>query len=266
FRASRTRGHDRRTRDRARPARQRQGRHAGLSELQPKGVLGGRHAARPVAGGVGDPRGPPSGACRRQVLDGIGDAAALTGAAGGRPLAAAVTANVFYRKKFWKKNGERCAFQGLGRGRGRRAGFCSEVGLASLESEVRCPAAGFAGFASGASGAGAAAGSAADGWTLSALPRGQLKSSARPPGAATGSPLGSPRGTVASTAGAARPPPTSSSGPLCMAVSGTTGPANGRCAGPPGLAFGACGPGSTGTGSATGMPRLVMLRWISRST
>src|SRR4029450_10185362 len=127
-----------------------------------------------------------SGACCRQVLDGIDDAAALTGTAGVRPLAAAaaVTADVVYRKKVWKKNGERCAFPGLERGRGRRAGFCSEVELASLESEVRCPAAGFAGFASGASGAvavtggaGAAAGSVAAGWTFSALPRGQLKSS-----------------------------------------------------------------------------------------
>src|SRR5262249_61558367 len=105
---------DRRTRARARPARQRQGRHAGLSELQPESVLGRRHAARPVAGGVGDPRGPPSGACGRQVLDGIDDTAALTGAG--------VTANAFYRKKFWKKNGERSAFQGLGRGGGRRRG------------------------------------------------------------------------------------------------------------------------------------------------
>ena len=51
-----------------------------------------------------------------------------------------------------------------------------------------------------------------------------------------------------------------------MAVSGTTGPANGRWTGPSGLAFGAWGPGSTGIGSATGMPRLAMLRWISRST
>src|SRR5262249_31747706 len=185
-------------------------------------VRGRRHAARPVTGGVGDPRGPPSGACRRQVLDGIDDAAALTGDAGTRPLAAAaVTANAVYRKKFWKKNGERCAFQGLGRGRGRPAGFCSEGGLASLEAEGRGPAAGFVGFASGASGAVAvagvagcaAAGSAAGGWALRALPRGQLKSSARPPGAATGSPLVSTRETVASTAGAAaRSPPTSSSG------------------------------------------------------
>jgi len=101
---------------------------------------------------------------------------------------------------------------------------------------------------------------------LSALPRGQLKSSARPLGAATVSPLVSTREAVASAAGAARPLPTSSSGAVCMAVSGTTGPANGRCTGPSGLAFGAWGPESTGTGSATGMPRLAMLRWISRST
>src|SRR5262249_59157018 len=112
-----------------------------------------------------------------------------------RPLAAAaVTANVFYRKKFWKKNGERCAFPGLERGRGRRAGFCSEVELASLESEVRCPAAGFAGFASGASGAvavtgGAAAGSVAAGWALSAPPRGPPKSSPPPPPPAPRPPL-----------------------------------------------------------------------------
>src|SRR5262249_16845215 len=175
--------------------RQRQGRHAGLSELQPESVRGRRHAARPVTGGVGDPRGPRSGACRRQVLDGIDDVAALSGVAvRQRRAAAAVTANAVYRKKFWKKNGERWAFQGLGRARGRRwAGFCSEVGLASLESKVRAPAAGFVGFVSGASGAvavagvagGAAAGSAAGGWALRALPRGQLKSSARPPGAAT---------------------------------------------------------------------------------
>jgi hypothetical protein len=38
--------------------------------------------------------------------------------------------DLFYRKKFWKKKGERCAFHGLGR-RGRRfAGFSSDVALA----------------------------------------------------------------------------------------------------------------------------------------
>src|SRR5207253_2575063 len=40
----------------------------------------------------------------------------------------------------------------------------------------------------------------------------------------------------------------------------------GRWAGAPGLALGACGPASVGTGNATDMPRLVMVRWISRST
>ena len=48
-----------------------------LSELQPEGVCGRRHAARPVARGVGDPRRPPSRARRRQVPDGRDDAAAL---------------------------------------------------------------------------------------------------------------------------------------------------------------------------------------------
>jgi hypothetical protein len=34
--------------------------------------------------------------------------------------------NLFYRKKFWKKKGERCGFEGLGR-RGRRcAAFSSD--------------------------------------------------------------------------------------------------------------------------------------------
>src|SRR5262249_58286453 len=133
--------------------------------------------------------------------------------------------------------------QGVGGGgRGCAAGFCSEVGLASLESEVRAPAAGFVGFVSGAFGAvavagaagGAAAGSAAAGWALSALPRGQLKSSARPPGAATGSPLVITRETVASTAGAAaRPPPTRSSRPPRLAGRRPPGPHHRPPPGPP---------------------------------
>ena len=61
-------------------------------------------------------------------------------------------------------------------------------------------------------------------------------------------------------------PPMSSSGTTRVSVSGTTGPAAGRWAGPPGLTFGACGPGSTDIGSATGMPLLPMMRSISRST
>src|SRR5262249_56189415 len=125
-------------------------------------------------GGVGDPRGPPGGACRRQVFDGIDDAAAL-GGGGVRPLAAATaTTDPFYRKKFWKKKGERCAL-GLGRRGGRRrAGFSSDVASALVESEVRCPAAGLVGFASEASSAGAAGGAAArsapGGRAWSALP------------------------------------------------------------------------------------------------
>ena len=82
-----------------------------------------------------------------------------------------------------------------------------------------------------------------------------------------GSPLVGTREALASVAdGLARPPPISSSGAACMAVSGTTGPAAGRWAGAPGLALGPCGPASVGTGSATGMPRFVVVRWISRST
>ena len=50
----------------------------GLPELEPEGVRRRRHAARPVAGGVGDPRRPPGRARGRQVPDGIDDAAALS--------------------------------------------------------------------------------------------------------------------------------------------------------------------------------------------
>jgi hypothetical protein len=99
-------------------------------------------------------------------------------------------------------------------------------------------------------------------------PRGQLKSSARPLGAAVASPLVSARVTVApvAAAGVAPAPPISSSGATRVSVSGTTGPAAGRCAAPPALAFGACEPEPTGTGSATGMPLLPTMRSISRST
>ena len=45
-------------RRRSRPARQRQGQHARLPDLAPERVRRRRHAARPVAGGLGDPRGP----------------------------------------------------------------------------------------------------------------------------------------------------------------------------------------------------------------
>ena len=78
LRASGARGHDKGARPRARPARQHQGRHRGLSQLESEGVRGRRHAPRPVAGGVGNPRRPPMRPFRRQVPDGIDHAAALS--------------------------------------------------------------------------------------------------------------------------------------------------------------------------------------------
>src|SRR5262249_31081094 len=71
-------------------------------------------------------------------------------------------------------------------------------------------------------------------------PRGQLKSSARPFGAGTGSPLVRTRVTVASTLEgrcAPRPPPTNSSVATLPAVSGTTRPATRPCGRAPRLAF-----------------------------
>ena len=71
------RGDDQGARARARPARQRQGDDGRVPDLQPESVFGRRHAPRPVAGRLGDPRGPPGGARGRQVSDGNDDAAAL---------------------------------------------------------------------------------------------------------------------------------------------------------------------------------------------
>ena len=45
----------------------------------PEGIRRRRHAPRPIAGGVGDPRRPPGRARGRQIPDGIDDAAALSG-------------------------------------------------------------------------------------------------------------------------------------------------------------------------------------------
>ncbi len=47
--------------------------------LGAQGVRRRRHAARPIAGGVGDPRRAPGRARGRQIPDGIDDAAALSG-------------------------------------------------------------------------------------------------------------------------------------------------------------------------------------------
>src|SRR5262249_56856996 len=93
-------------------------------------------------------------------------------------------------------------------------------------------------------------------------PRGQLKSSARPLGAVGASPLVSARVTVApvAAAGPAPTPPISSSGAKRVSVSGTTGPAAGRCTASPAVALVSCGPGPTGTGSATPMPLVPSVR------
>ncbi len=63
---------------RARPARQRaRPTPIAYRTSVDEGVRGRRHAPRPVAGGVGDPRRPPVRALHRQVPDGVDDAAAL---------------------------------------------------------------------------------------------------------------------------------------------------------------------------------------------
>src|SRR5439155_25134958 len=49
----------------------------GLSELPSKSVRLRRYAARPVAGGLGDPRRPPMCARGRQGADGLDQSAAL---------------------------------------------------------------------------------------------------------------------------------------------------------------------------------------------
>ncbi len=64
-------------RRRARPARQRPRQHLGLSDLEAERVLRRRHAPRPVAGGLGDPRRPPLRAVDRSVLDGDDEFAAV---------------------------------------------------------------------------------------------------------------------------------------------------------------------------------------------
>src|SRR5262249_6003824 len=102
----------------------------------------------------------------------------------------------------------------------------------------------------GVAAAGPASGAALSDATGStfAMPRGQLKSSARPLGAGSGPPV---VGAPVTAAGVA-PPPSRSSGAMRVSVSDTIGPAAGRCVGPSALAFGACGLAPTGAGSATG--------------
>jgi glutamate synthase (NADPH/NADH) small chain len=77
FVASGARGDDQAARARARPAGQRQGRLLRLSDLRAEGVCRRRYAPRPVAGGVGDPRGAPVRARDRQVSHGRKHAASV---------------------------------------------------------------------------------------------------------------------------------------------------------------------------------------------
>ena len=59
-------------------ARQREGERARLPHLAAEGVRRRRHAARPIARGLGDPRRPPGGARHRQIPDGQDRPAALS--------------------------------------------------------------------------------------------------------------------------------------------------------------------------------------------
>ncbi len=61
----------------ARPARQRPGQHGRLQDLGGEAVLRRRHAARPVAGRLGDPRRPAMRPRDRRIPDGEDDPAAL---------------------------------------------------------------------------------------------------------------------------------------------------------------------------------------------
>src|SRR6266705_2522347 len=95
--------------------------------------------------------------------------------------------------------------------------------------------------------------------------RGQTKSSARPAGGASGSPLTSVRAASASTAAGREPgPPSNWSVPTEDATSGRIGPASGRGAGWPGTALASGVAGSVG--SASGVERDASRRVISRST
>ena len=74
--------HPGRLRGREGRPRQRQGHdrlHRRLRHQRAQGVRRRRHAPRPVAGGLGDPRGPAGRARRRRVPDGLQRPAALTG-------------------------------------------------------------------------------------------------------------------------------------------------------------------------------------------
>ena len=95
--------------------------------------------------------------------------------------------------------------------------------------------------------------------------RGQAKSSARPAGADSGSPLTRVRDANGSAATGRTPgPPSNWSVPTIEATSGTIGPASGRGGGAPGTALASVVAGSLG--SATGPVRAAISLVISRST
>jgi hypothetical protein len=104
------------------------------------------------------------------------------------------------------------------------------------------------------------------------LLRGQEKSSARPVGALSGSPLTRTRAATGSVVAGcvALPPPSNWSLLIKEAVSGTTGPATGREGplgrGPVAGPVDGVGTAGSGAGIAIGTPRLAIFRWISRST
>ena len=87
-------------RRRARPARQCQGRHRRLRDLGAQGICRRRHAARPVAGGLGDPRRPPVRARGRRIPDGLDHAAAL-GALPLRPESASMDLSYSQNMEDW---------------------------------------------------------------------------------------------------------------------------------------------------------------------
>ena len=143
--------------------------------LEPEGVRGRRHAPRPVAGGVGNPRRPPVRPLGRQVSDGIDHAAALIRGNGPGKLSG---------KCLEIENGRRGAsvthpllLRLLGIARGLRVGHAALRGCGTrLAPLFGCPP-----DAAGAADDGGV-GCSATGSAIGALPRDQAKSSARPIG------------------------------------------------------------------------------------
>ena len=227
------------------------------ADLAAEGVRRRRHAPRPVARGLGDPRRPPVRPRHRQVPDGRDRAAAV--------IRIAPRGRSVHQRKNEKKPGLRagccncCARPVVvvfrGPGLAAATGRISEFGAAT----VVCGA----GFMTGIGSVVVA--------TTGSVPigamarRGHLKSSLRPAGGKTASPFTSTRVTdLGADVSPASREPINSCAEVTDAVSGTTGPASGRAAGPLGLAAtaGACG---SLDGSATGSEPGASTRLISRS-